>query len=249
MPNDSVFGEGQTGPTDNRPQEESLVDQLVGEGKKFATIEDLAKGKLAADSHIDNLESQHKELTAELEKRLTAEEQVEKMLKDRQNQEGQEKPKEEGETAPSISEDKIAELVRETVAQDKTEAQAQANEDAVNTRLQEAYGEKAKERLEAKAKELSVSVNFLKDVARKSPSAFYSTIGLEPQKSSAPRHTTGTIDTSQLENQPVGGSGPTPGTYKWYNEMRKSDPKGYWTATVQKQLFADRKEKGQDFYK
>jgi len=36
----------------------TALEQLVGDGKKFATVEDLAKGKLAGDAHISTLEAE-----------------------------------------------------------------------------------------------------------------------------------------------------------------------------------------------
>ena len=48
----------------------SALDQLVGEGKKFKTIEDLAAGKLKSDQHVEQLEGENKvarEKVAELE--------------------------------------------------------------------------------------------------------------------------------------------------------------------------------------
>ncbi len=247
MPNDSVFGttnpDGATQTT-----QETILSQLVGEGKKFASEEDLAKGKLASDTHIDNLEDQLKGLQDELDKRLTAEEQVEKMLNSQSNTNSPTTPQDGGETTPSISKDEIAELVRNTVDNDRTEALSKANEDTADARMKEVYGDKATEILESKAHKLGLSVAFLKDVARKSPAAFYAAIGLEDKGSSTPRTTTGTISSDQLETNPVGGSAPPLGTKRWYDNLRKQDPRGYWSSKVQTQLFKDRVEKGADVF-
>lgn len=249
MPDDNIFS-GDNHTTTNESTT-AVLDQLVGEGKKFNSVEDLAKGKLTADTHIDNLENQNRDLKAELDTRLTAEKQINQMLASREekNQTEQENTEGQGDTTPSISADEIAKLVRDTVDSDRKTEQAQANEDLIDQRMKDTYGDKAKEVLESKAKSLGVSTDFLKDVARQSPDAFFATIGLDVKQPSAPRTTSGTISTDQLVNNPVGGSAPSPGTYKWYDQIRKSDPSKYWSSTVQKNLFADRQEKGQDFYK
>lgn len=54
----------------------SALETLVGEGKKFKTIEDLAKGKLEADRFIEKLSSEQEQLRKELEARMALEEQL-----------------------------------------------------------------------------------------------------------------------------------------------------------------------------
>jgi len=44
------------------------LEELVGEGKKFKTVEDLAKGKLEADSFIAQLEGELKGVKGDLTK-------------------------------------------------------------------------------------------------------------------------------------------------------------------------------------
>ena len=248
MSDDNIFGTANPDGTPGEPTPDSLLNQLVGEGKKFASNEDLAKGKVASDSHIDNLEGQVKGLQEELEKRLTAEEQVEKMLANQPNPNSPMTPKDGGETTPSISKEELAELVRQTVDNDRTEATATANEDAANSKMRELYGDKANDVLESKAKKLGISKDFLKDVARKSPEAFYATIGLDVKAMTTPQITTGTVSPDQLVNQPVGGNAPPPGTKRWYDALRKSAPRTYWSSKVQTQLFKDRVEKGADVF-
>jgi hypothetical protein len=62
----SSSGESQTQETP------SYIDELVGEGKKYANIEELAKGAIHAQNHIQNLENENKAIRfekSELEKR------------------------------------------------------------------------------------------------------------------------------------------------------------------------------------
>ena len=63
------------------------AEDLVGEGKKFKTIDDLAKGKAQADTHITNLEKELAELRQDLSARLTVEDFVSRVGKPRSESE------------------------------------------------------------------------------------------------------------------------------------------------------------------
>ena len=56
---------------DQGSNNESLVAALVGSGKKYATLEELAKSRLEADSFIDTLKSENAELRKEQSSRTT----------------------------------------------------------------------------------------------------------------------------------------------------------------------------------
>jgi len=181
-----------SGDNQSPPSDASAFEQLVGAGKKFSDPESLAKGKLASDTHIQNLEGQLAEMRKDLDARLTAEEQITRLLSE-QNQNSQERPNG-GETTPSLSREELAELVRNTVQDTNSETQATANLQKANDRLVELYGENASGKLKAKAAELQLSVDFLKDVARKSPSAFFNTIGVEASSVKAPIVNQGSVN-------------------------------------------------------
>ncbi len=59
---DDVFSTDNQGGT-----EESALDALVGEGKKFENVEALAKGKAESDEHITHIEQENAELKTKLE--------------------------------------------------------------------------------------------------------------------------------------------------------------------------------------
>jgi len=57
----------------------SVTDTLVGEGKKFASIEALAAGKAESDKFIEQLQGELKGLRTDLDKRLSQEEILEEI--------------------------------------------------------------------------------------------------------------------------------------------------------------------------
>jgi len=66
---------------DSLPEDKNYLEDLVGEGKKFADSEALAKGKAESDAFILKLQQENLELREDLNKRLTAEE-VARQLQD-----------------------------------------------------------------------------------------------------------------------------------------------------------------------
>ena len=52
----------ETAPDQGANVEGSILDALVGEGKKYANLEELAKGKAEADSFIDKLKDENSDL-------------------------------------------------------------------------------------------------------------------------------------------------------------------------------------------
>ena len=246
MPESSVFSEANPAPESKSVA--AIFETLVGEGKKFRDQEALAKGKMASDLHIENLELQLEGLRKELETRLTAEEQVAKLLEAgaAKNQEPQ-VPSAEVDT--SITKEDIAKLVRATLDETKSSDQLKSNEEQSNALMKAKFGDKAVEVLKTKALEMGVGTEFLKEVARKSPKAFAATMGLDQPGSNLPSMTKSTVNTAQLASQPFGGNAPQPGTYRHYEEIRRTDTRRYWTPEIQSKLFQDRMAKGDAFYK
>ena len=107
MPEGDSFNsnEGQPAP-EAQLDTNSFLDQLVGEGKKFANIEDLAKGKLNSDEHIDKLENENQRLRQELDTRMTAEEVLAEIRKPEANLQPQAQPSG-GDTAPQLNKDDL----------------------------------------------------------------------------------------------------------------------------------------------
>lgn len=167
----------------------ATVADLVGEGKKYKTVDDLANSYKEADKFIETLKAEKAAEAAEVA-RLKAE------LGSRQSVEDQIKaltkppvtapilaPTERAEDRPDLSQAVRAEVERLNRTQQIT-----ANVQTVADKLVSVYGseEKAKEVVNQKAKELNVSVKFLMDSAAASPAAFYATIGMNTQSGNAP---------------------------------------------------------------
>ena len=172
---DDVFS--QTGTSEG-----SALSELVGEGKKFATIEDLAKGKQEADAFIERLESEAKlksEQMVELEKKAQKEHTVSELIQ------AVKKTNEQATTdgnQPVTPED-LSEMVKsimdgEHVEQTKATNRAQANKavlDKVNGDV-----EAARSYVAERARAHGTTVDKLQALGEESPSAFQKLMEINP---------------------------------------------------------------------
>ena len=218
------------------------VEELVGEGKKFATVEDLAKGKAEADIFIEQLKKEQAELRSDLDQRLSAQDLLEEIRKEREAQLSASNSPAQENTTPSLGTDDIANLVKNTVKQLGVQETAEQNILAVDIKMKELFGDKAQEVMIQKAKENEVSVDFLKDAAAKSPKAFFNVLGLANQKPATPSMTQGTVDMSGTEPRSNAGN-----SWQDYEIMRRENPKLYWKPETQIRLLKSKQEQGESF--
>jgi hypothetical protein len=167
----------------------SVLEGLVGEGKKFRDPESLAKGKLEADNHIKNLEQEMQQLRADLAARKTVEDQIQALQASKvvpNSPAATPAPVAPGQVA--FTEDDLNKRIKAITEQTKQEEATRSNVETVAGKLIALYGseQKAAEAVEAKAKELNVSKKFLESTAAHSPAAFFSLIGVKGDNTLVP---------------------------------------------------------------
>jgi menaquinone-dependent protoporphyrinogen IX oxidase len=231
---------------------QTALTDLVGEGKKFKTPDDLAKAKLESDRFIEKLQNEQRELREELSKRLSAEEAL------RRAQEAGSRV-EQGATTPQTpppqrTQEQPADIMSEVEKalnrrdQQKT---VQSNMDQVTSKMTSTYGsvEKAAEVVQQKAQELGMSMTKLQELASENPKAFFTLLGVNDKAPEAPK-TSSWANTKNAAAMKSGAAASmvNPGTYKYYEEIRKSDPAAYFSPRVQLQMDKDAREKGDKFF-
>ena len=169
--------------TGTKTGETSPLTELVGEGKKFATNEDLAKGKQEADLFIEKLQDENKQALAAL---VEAQEKgkdsatVSELLaavKEAQS-------KSADESTPQLDESALVDLVKKTLQGENAADKAARNRKEANSLvLQKVNGdaEAAKAYVAERAKSLGLSPERLGELSEESPSAFAALVGLTPQ--------------------------------------------------------------------
>ena len=216
------------------------VSTLVGENAKYKDVSELAKAYVHADGFIETLKGEKAQTLSELES-AKAELEVYQRLATKEvtgnEQLEEDKPKVETPTPQTkeTGENSLEDKIRSTLEAERQREKKTENRNAVNQKMIELYGDKAVEVIREKARSLQVGVDWLTNVAETSPTAFFSTLGIQQESSpSGNSNVKGEVNTQAL---PKFGSGVKPDTYEYFANLRKEKPKAYYSAEVQKQLF------------
>lgn len=226
---------------------DSFVAQLVGEGKKFKTVEDLAKGKLEADNHISNITKTLDELRAELAKQDYAKALLEQMSKG--SDAGAEQPSpvttsssNTENTTQSASD--IESLVEKVITEKERNRTVTQNIAVVGETLEKQFGDKAADVLRNKSGELNISIERLREIAAESPTAFFQLIGV----SGTPKPVASTAPQSSIRSENF-NSNSQERDFDYYQKLRRENRSMYYSPKIQNMMLQDRNRLGDRFYK
>jgi len=207
--------------TQTTQNQTSALDSLVGDGKKFASVEDLAAGKIKADTHITRLEDETKTLRTELTsainelntlknktsilERLNANQSDNTDDNSSQTNNQQPEPKVVG-----LSEEDVVKVVENR----ELKQRAENNKREVDNVLTKVFGADAKGFLVQKAAELGISTDELVATAVRSPRAFFNMIGIDPNPRTQGTGYVGNRQSAVNSNEPVKNN-------KYYEDLKK----------------------------
>lgn len=167
------------------------VAELVGEGKKYASVEKALEALPHAQQHILRLEQEAIELREKAAKAASAEEVL------RAVQELKDKPPTQG---VPLDDAALAELVSNTLNKQlsvrEAQAKAQTNAKVVTDALVLKHGDKAEEVYRQKASELGITVQRLNELASESPKAALMYFNVTSTSTS---HSSSTVNSSALD--------------------------------------------------
>ncbi len=239
---DDVF-DGPTEPVVDDSKD--YLTELVGEGKKYATQQDLAKAAVHKDQFIEQIKRENAEMREALLKRTNEEEFLSKLEKLAQpkSPEPQDTPVRRDDVKPAITPDDVERIIEQREAKRKRDE----NLSAVMSRLQDVYGDQYRSRVQSQAQQLGVGTDFLTDVASKNPQAFYKLLGLDQQRkqddvfSPPPRSqvNTGTSPPSNRKD------------YQYFQNLRREKGDGwYFSQATQQEIWRaakDAEKRGEQF--
>lgn len=217
-------------------ENKNYLEELVGPGKKFATPEDLAKGKWYADELIKIKNQREDELRAEYT-RVIEENKTKASFEDLVKQLASNKE-------PIVKEDKEAfdpvkmeELVDRRIQQTESLKKQQENANLVRNTLKEKLGTNYQSILKQRTEDLGLSETFVNDLAKNHPTVLFKTLGLDQQQSqdnlfSAPPR-------SSQRNDTFAPSGSKERTWSYYQELKKANPKMYFDKQTAIQMQKD----------
>lgn len=228
----------------------SALDQLVGEGKKFKTIEDLAAGKLKSDQHVEQLEGENKvvrEKVAELEGASDQSATVADLIKAVRS-----KPEGEPEGDKPISEEALATKIKNIMQGETDEQTRKSNREQANQSVLdkvEGNADAARAYLEGRAKELNLTVAQLTELGEKSPDAFTELMNIGPTPKSPPAISS--LDGINTQVTPSSGDEVIDGhhTKVYYDKLKKEvGVRKFWNdPKIQGQMYKDQMELGDKF--
>jgi len=233
------------------------VDTLVGEDKKYKTADDLAKAYAHSDAFIAQTKAERAEDRAKikvLEDMLNAQQNKTSMEDPGLNSPNEKNPPvDNGEPNLAESEENNSDLdiesrFKELYEKQKEQDSYSTNVETAANKLTEKFGSEAlaNKFVREKAEDLKVSVDWLMDMAGRSPVALYKTLGIEgtASKSSPNASNLEAINGAAFRGESTSDKR----NFKYYEEIRKSDLKAYYKADMQAQLMKDAREQGSAFY-
>ena len=227
-------------PATTEPEAQTPLDNLVGEGKKFSTVEDLAKGKTESDAHIAKIEDE----ALELRKKIADLESAQSQSKTFSDVISAIDSKEQGEANhASLTSEQVASLIDEQLNNRSAADQASANRNSVNSAILAKFAgdaDKAKAFITSRASEVGVSTEQLKQMSEQTPQVVTRLLGINDSQPQNPQ----SIGTGYSGN--AGTQSETARNFRYYEGLRKEmgDAKYFRNITLQQQKLKDSEQDG-----
>jgi hypothetical protein len=228
--------------------DKNYLEELVGDGRKFKSPEDLARGKYEADVHISNLERRMDEMRADyirVSEEAKAAKRMEELL-DKLDASGNLTSRE----PPHSNEDDKTALDMtnlDSILDSKLKERESKNREADNfkivmNKVKEQYGDSYTRVLSEQAKEMDISEDELNVLARRNPKMFFKTFGIGDRQTEqfiVPPEGRRTTDFSPKVQKR---------TLSYYQNMRKTNPGLYFDRKIAIQMDKDAIALGEEFF-
>lgn len=197
---DTIFADDQSAavtptepvtPTSVVPPE---IAELIGEGKKYKTVDDALKSVPHAQKHIQTLEEENARIKQELEKRKAAEELLDEIRS------GITSPAQTTPVQTGIDPSQIEGTIEALLAKKEAQRTATQNITTVVSKFTETFGDKQKgeEAFYKLAQDTGLTPEYLNRLAATSPQAIFKLAGMDVTKPPVPGKPTSTVNTQAL---------------------------------------------------
>lgn len=218
----------------------NYLTELVGEGKKFKTHEDLAYGKAQSDSYIKILERQLDQLKADYEEvriEATSRARVEELVNKLNNPSPLQPTVTNDQTKPEIDMHEIESLVSRKIQETEIQKRHKENLDMVKTELSKRFGDN----LEHHLKEVGLDGESAAQLAKVNPQLVLKALGVD--KTSQPYNTAPPRNTSVASPNRAAPQR----TWSYYQELMKANPSLKYDSKTNTQMQKDYAALGQAF--
>jgi hypothetical protein len=241
--------------------DKDYTEELVGEGKKFATVTDLARGKVEADSFIERLKNENAELRARQTEAIRMEEfleQIKNQTPSNSNSNG------DTPVTPDISasdtqnsdagsqnddavlrKEDIDSIVAAKLQEAQTNASRQQNLDRVSQAMRDKFGDNTSQAVQQLAAATNLTPKQLESLSMESPQVVISL--LNAGEDTTPQRQQTSLFTDRTPHSTNPASVPSVVRTKasdgfrdqaYYDELQRTDPKRYQSQEVQSERHA-----------
>lgn len=230
----------------------NYVEELVGEGKKFKTIEDLARGKYEADAFLktmqmrqDELRKDYLKVQEEAESRAKLADLIDQLSK-RQTQSSSDFNHNANDLInekPGLKPEDVESLIDARLVTRETQKRYSDNYNLVKAKLQERFGNNYQSTVSEQIEDLGITSEEFTEMARRSPKVLLKTLGLDQPVQREQYQ-------NPLQSQQRGTFKPTSNekrTWSYYQNLKKNDPKSYSDPKTTVQMHKDYAELGASF--
>lgn len=236
MTDSTIFNSGDnqnTQTTTPDSQTTNLVEALVGDGRKYKSVEELAKAYTSADDFIEQLKTEN----AELRNAAAAGKTVDDIL-EQLNKNGQKPP----ETPPgnagqgskstgaAATAEDIARIVRETVTGLETQKAQESNLLKADRLMKEKFGDDAKKVFADTAVNATLRTAYM-NLAAVDPEKFVNLFAPKQQQQSTQSDSNSTVNTASNFNNPNAVN--VEGTKEYFTNIRRTNPTLYYSQDFQ----------------
>lgn len=221
----------------------NYLETLVGDGKKFKTVEDLAKGKAEADLYIktilrtqDELRADYERLREEYNSRAKLEELIDQLNTSNLASSNSTPPANEDTNTPNLKPEDIESLVMKKLQETELKRNEERNINTVMAKLKEKFGNNYADVLNRQAEQLGLSKEDVTNLAKKSPNAFLKVMELDKP---AEDNTLFKLPRNERRPDTFAPTSTQKRSWSYYEKMRKENPKAYFDPKTQVQMHHD----------
>jgi hypothetical protein len=209
------------------------VATLVGEGRKYKTVDELAKAYLHMDEFAEKLKSENATLRDEVSKAKTVDD-VLKRLEAKPSASVQDPDDKKGSTA-GLSVQDVAKIVSDTLSGLETQRSRNANLLKADAAMKAIFGDKAGE-VFAKEASTPEMKKTLMDLASVSPEKFVALFAPAKSGGGSQVDSKTSVNTGALDTRSVSGREADPMCKEYYDALRRKDPRAYYSSAIQLQM-------------
>lgn len=203
---------------------------LVGDGRKYRNVEDLARAYMSADEFIERMKGENATLRDELAKAKTIDDVLQR-LKAEPSGSPADKGDKTQQPSAGVSAQDVARIVREQLTGAETERTRQANLVKADAAMRTLFGEKAKDTFD-KAADTPEKRKALMELASVAPDQFVALF--KPAGSQGSQvDSASAVNTAALTGGVASGRDADESCKEFYDALRRKEPHKYYSHDVQ----------------